>query len=139
MKSQLKDLFDNAESTSATNSLIDKLAELQLSDGGFAWFSYPNAKSSAYTTLYVLQVIGRIKTLNAIDNDSKLNDIITKAVKYLDIEIINRYNAQRNKLDFSNYLDYAYTRSLFIDIEMSATVHNLYTKSPNLLLRNGKK
>ena len=137
--SQLKDLFDNAESTSATNSLIDKLAELQLSDGGFAWFSYPNAKSSAYTTLYVLQVIGRIKALNAIDNDSKLNDIITKAVKYLDIEIINRYNAQRNKLDFSNYLDYAYTRYLFIDIEMSATVHNLYTKITQSLAKEWKE
>lgn len=120
----------NAEITSSTTAnLVDKLAELQTDDGGFTWYKYPDAKSSVYTTIYVLQVLGKIKAYDAIDNDSKLHTLIQKGVSYLDQEIINLLNDKKDKKNiknFSEHLSFAYTRSLFPNLAMNHDVKMLY-------------
>ena len=136
--SQLSELFNKNLSEPSTNRLIDKLAELQLDNGGFSWFKYPGAKASENITLSVLQLIGETKALGAISPTSKLNDIAVKAVNYIDKRIIDRYNNQKDKLSFSGYSDYAYTRSLFLDIPMSITVKNLYDKITQSLTKEWK-
>lgn len=137
--SQLSDLFNSAASSTANGKLIDKLAELQLKDGGFAWFRYPNVVSSEYTTIAVMQLLGDAKALGAIESDDNLSDIINKGIGYLDRAVIDRYNKQKNKLSFSGYGDYAYTRSLFLDIPMSVTVKDLYGNIIKSLTQEWKK
>lgn len=124
--SQLYTLFNEAKSEKTTKKIIDKIAEFQQSDGGFIWIKYPNAKSSLNTTLTVAQLLGEIKSLDAIDKNEKFDNIVKRAVAYLDTQLIERYNNRTDKLNFAGYSDFAYTRSLFTDIAMSATVKDLY-------------
>ncbi len=126
--SQLSELFDRELSEPVTNKLIDKLAELQLDSGGFSWFKYPGATGAESVTFTVLQLIGELKAMNAIDSTSKLNVIALKAINYIDRKIIERYNQQKDKLSFNGYGKYAFIRSLFLDIPMSVTVENLYDR-----------
>ncbi len=121
---QLVDLFNEENTKASTDKLIKALEELQLSDGGFTWFRYKGAVSSPYTTLNVLQLIGYAKSLGGMNDN--LTSIVKKAIKYIDKSIIKRYNNQEDKLSFTSYGNYAYTRSLFLDVPMSATVENLY-------------
>ena len=137
--SQLEDLFNNAKSASATAKLIEKLAELQMSNGGFTWYKYNGAYASLHTTLTVLQLIGEAKSLGAIGNNSKLNDIAQKAVTYIDKQLIEQYNKQKDKLNFSTFNEYAYVRSLFLDIPMSVTVNNFYGKIIQAVSKDWKK
>lgn len=125
--SQLYTLFNDAKSEFETKKILDEIEKLQQSDGGFVWFKYPNATSSVYTTLAVAQLIGEIKSLDAIDENTQFNNITKKMITYLDKEIINQYNNRSNKLNFSGFSDFAYTRSLFLDIPMSITVKDLYS------------
>lgn len=137
--SQLNNLFDKDKVQVATDILIQKLAELQLHDGGFVWYKYPNATSSVHTTLSVLQVLGRIKALNAISDNNKLNDIIAKAIKYIDNELIKLYEQQKNKSDYSGYLQFAYTRSLFLYVPINKNAENLYEKISQSLAKEWKE
>lgn len=133
---QLADLFDTQTAYASTDKLVKALGNLQLSDGGFSWFRYNGATSSVYTTMKVLQLLGKARTIG-ITNDN-LEPIICDAVKFLDKAIIERYNRQTNKLSFSGYGDFAYTRSLFLDIPMSVTVKNLYDKITQSLTNEWK-
>lgn len=136
--SQLSYLFDNNLSESSTNKLIDKLADLQLDNGGFSWFKYQGATASENITFTVLQLIGKIKAMGAVTPASKLNGIAIKAIGFIDKRIVDRYNNQKDKLSFSGYGDFAYTRSLFLDIPMSITVKNLYDKIMQSLTKEWK-
>lgn len=137
--SQINELFNNAKSTIATNRIIEKLAELQLSDGGFTWFKYNGAISSETTTLNILQILGKARNINATYQNDKLNEIIQKGINYIDKTIIERYNKQKDKLKFSGYSNYAYTRSLFMDIPMSVTVQYFYDKIIQSITKEWKK
>lgn len=125
--SQLYTLFNDAKSEVKTKKILDEIEKLQQPNGGFVWFKYPNTTSSVYTTLAVAQLLGEIKSLDAIDENTQFNDITKKMIAYLDKEIINQYNKRTNKLNFSGFSDFAYTRSLFLDIPMSVTVKDLYS------------
>lgn len=125
--SQLSQLFDNSISDTETSKLILKLKELQLEDGGFSWFKYPGATSSPITTLNIMQVIGKAMSLTR-ETNTDLTNVIKNSVSYLDKAIIEKYNRQDDRLSYSGFLNYAYTRSLYMDIPMSTTVNNLYEK-----------
>lgn len=137
--SQLCDLFNHEKSDKAINELVDKLAELQQQDGGFSWFKYNGAISSEYTTLNILQIIGKARQLNTIYQNDKLNEIIENGINFIDKAIINRYNKQKDKLNFSGYSNYAYTRSFFLDYPMSVTVKELYDKIIQSITKEWKK
>lgn len=136
---QLNELFNNAKSVTATNKLIEKLSELQLSDGGFTWFKYNGAFSSEIMTLNILQILGEARNINATYQNDKLNEIINRSINYIDKTIIDRYNKQKDKLKFSGYSNYAYTRSLFLDIPMSVTVQDLYNRITHSITKEWKK
>lgn len=125
---EMSNLFNSEKANIATDKIIDKLSELQQQDGGFAWFKYPGAVSSVHTTLNILQILGKARSINPEYKNDKLNKIISDGVKYLDKSIIEKYNKQNDKLKFNNYCNFAYTRSFFKDIKMSITVNELYKK-----------
>ena len=136
---QLYNLFNSEKTNATTSRLIEQLTELQQDNGGFVWYKYPNAKSSVFTSLYVMQIIGRIKSCGAIDNDTKLNDITTKAIEYIDNELVKLYNQSTKKNDYSRYSEFAYTRSFFTDIEIVGEAKKVYDNILNQLAKDWQK
>lgn len=126
--SRIAELFDSAKMAVTTADLIAKLQALQLPDGGWTWYRYPGCESAPYTTLEVLGLLGEMKQLQALPADKSLAKMIDAGIAYLDKELVRILNLRRNKLDFTGLADFAYTRSLFRDHPMSATVGIFYDK-----------
>ena len=116
-------LFDLSRLSSQTELFIQKLEQLQLADGGFAWFKGGN--SDRYITNYILTGIGKLKRLGAMTPDIalRLRNIILQAIRYSDKLITEDYrqliksNANLRKQQVSGrQVDYLYMRSFFADI-----------------------
>lgn len=113
-------LFDVANMTNKTQSALNKLKQMQLSNGAFPWFS--SGYADRYITQYILTGIAKLDKLNAIPEDAKgiIDDIENKAIIYLDKAIAEDYNELvKNKTDLTKELltptqiQYWYMRSLF--------------------------
>lgn len=121
----LSKLFELAGQESQTESLIDKLQQLQITDGSFSWFKggYPDR----YITQYILTGIGKLKRLGAITPDISLRirNILVKALAFEDVQLAKDYNRLlTNKVDTTQLqvssiqMDYLYMRSFFRDIAL---------------------
>lgn len=83
-------LFDLNRMGDERNQAIQKLAERQLSNGGFPWLS--GGRDNVYTTQNIMENIGHLYHLGALEiNDPSLESIITRALKYMDDELVIRY------------------------------------------------
>ena len=83
-------LFDLNKMKNEQEIALNKLKQLQFSNGGFPWFkgsNYPNR----YITQHIASSYGHLKQLNVVEN-SETEKMITKAVKFLDDEILDDYN-----------------------------------------------
>lgn len=116
----ISQLYDTEYVSNVKRESINKLQALQNSDGGWSW--YKNRESSYFITCNILQVIGRLKDLDFIENEETINNLIANGVKYIDNEVIKMYNLQKNKRDFSIFNYYAFVRSYFPEIKQSATL-----------------
>ncbi|MBS1666650.1 MAG: alpha-2-macroglobulin [Bacteroidetes bacterium] len=115
-------LFDMAKMSSQLESAIDKLQDMQLDNGGFAWFK--GGVDNRYITQYILTGIGHLKKLNAVPSSTsdKINIIVNKAIAYLDKKIKDDYdyllkhksNLKLNNLGYTQ-IQYLYMRSFFSD------------------------
>ncbi len=124
--SQLAKLFDETSNKTTIVKLTEQLRELQQEDGGFSWYKGNRAKSSLSTTLYVLEIIGRAKSLG-VELDINLKNIIDLAVKYLDENLMTKIKKQK-EISYSGYLNFAYIRSLFLNIPLSYTEQHFYRR-----------
>jgi uncharacterized protein YfaS (alpha-2-macroglobulin family) len=89
-------LFDLVRMSSELEKSINKLRDLQSTNGGFVWFK--GGPDDRYMTQYILTGIGHLKKLNALPaNDQNINAIIKMALPYLD---------QRIREDYENMLKY---------------------------------
>jgi len=147
-------LFDLNKMKNEQEIAMNKLKELQFSNGGFPWFKgskYPNR----YITQHIASSYGHLKHLNVVENNETVN-MISKAVQFLDDEIIEDYNkllTEAKKLrDKANIKDegikaeqeylaknhlghtqlhYLYMRSFYKELKISEKVQeavNYYTK-----------
>lgn len=83
-------LFDINNMAQERTDIIRQLKERQLPDGGFPW--YKGDRSNVYTTLNVLELIGRLKQLGVdVTKDREIQNILANAKRYLDKAIIERY------------------------------------------------
>ncbi|MDD2961439.1 MAG: alpha-2-macroglobulin family protein [Muribaculaceae bacterium] len=130
-------LYDDSYIESCKNEIIERLAKLQQHDGGWSW--YENGKSSYYTTATVLELIGDVYNTGLIKTESRLNKMIVDAVKYLDTEVINRYNKQKIKNDFSQFAHYAYIRAFYDNIPRSEALNSFSEKGIQYFENNWKK
>ncbi len=105
----LDQLFDKSTAETNRQLIIAKLKDLQLADGGFTWIKYDNCKSSLSATTEVLQLMGELFNLGYLTDDSDINSMVGKAVKYMDTQynILFR-DAQKHKLTFHNFYEYIY-------------------------------
>jgi alpha-2-macroglobulin-like protein/alpha-2-macroglobulin family protein/MG2 domain-containing protein len=115
-------LFDMAVMSRQLESAITKLQDMQTDGGGFVWFK--GGPDDRYITQYILTGIGHLKKLNALPPslNEKLNDIIKKALSYLDKKIKEDYNnLVKHKLNINTtglgyaQIQYLYMRSFFSD------------------------
>jgi hypothetical protein len=133
-------LFDLNKMASEQKRALDKIAERQTSNGGFAWF--PGGRDNWYITQYMAEGLGHLDKLgvNVLSGDPKTSEVARKAVQYCDARIIEEYNEidkevrkGRTKWE-DNHLSnmaihYMYMRSFFLKINTSVElqrVHNYY-------------
>ena len=132
-KKNIAMLFDSAKINNSESSAIQQLKQMQMDNGAFAWFK--GGYADRYITQYILTGIGKLKKLNAIPagEQNVLDDIIRKALRYLDNEIMKDYNELiKNKADLTkNYLSelqiqYWYMRSFFADANTDVVNTNAF-------------
>lgn len=157
-------LFDLNRTVSVQNSAIEKLKELQTSEGGWSWYkgSYP----SRSITQYVLYGFSSLIELNAVEYPQAVKEMQISALKYIDKAILDDFTSLKKndkkwkdvKTLSTNQLEYLYVRSAYRDIpinqetreaerfytsvaEKNWTKLSLYERSILLVLanRNGNK
>ncbi len=96
---------------------IEKLQKLQLSSGAWAWFE--GMQASPYITAQVLKLLGDLHAEGIVNIQAipALNDMCRKAVKYLDLELVKKYEYNQShglNKDYAGYLVSA--RALFLQL-----------------------
>ncbi len=113
-------LFDLNKMALQLKNTLQKLNELQLNNGGFAWFK--GGRDDRYITQYILTGIGHLKKIGALDEKKDMELLINKALPYLDDRMKDDYNdliktyKTETKIPngCGNYqLQYLYMRSFF--------------------------
>jgi uncharacterized protein YfaS (alpha-2-macroglobulin family) len=107
-------LFDTNRLNRAIKKSVDRLAQMQLSNGSWPWFS--GGRPNEYLTLYITTGFGRLRKLGVeVDVQSAI-----RALNYLDSDMRRRYEflVNKDRLDGNN-LDstiamYLYGRSFFL-------------------------
>jgi hypothetical protein len=135
-------LFDMIKMSEQLNSSLEKLKQLQLSNGGFVWFR--GGPDDRYMTQYIITGIGHLKKLKAIapGEENKLKQILSIAIPYLDKKIKQDYDdLKKYKTDLNKYIpghtvvQYLYMRSFFPDYTIdknSTTAYNYFRNRARL-------
>ncbi len=90
-KKRIALLFDMNKMKNELSSAARKLAQIQMGNGGFPWFKgsrYPNR----YITQHIASGFGHLKKLGVNTNGQQIEQMLNKAVKFLDDEIFSDYN-----------------------------------------------
>jgi hypothetical protein len=126
-------LFDLARMSNESKKNLQKLAEMQSPNGGFAWFK--GGPDDRYITQYILTGIGHLKKLNAITREQSalLKPVIDKAIVYLDARLKDDYDhlvklktkPGSNNLGYTQ-IQYLYMRSFFSEYRMSSNSNKAY-------------
>ena len=110
--SRLGSLLDDSEAQKAIDEILEDVAGLQTSDGGWRWC--PEMEPSPWITRDVLLHFAMIVNAGA---DAPLHDsksMISKAIKYVDSETLKDYRKYHKKGESLSYLlDWLYVRSAF--------------------------
>jgi hypothetical protein len=117
---------------------LNKLREMQSSNGGFTWFK--GGPDDRYITQYIVTGIGHLRKLKTLsDNDyAAVKSIADKALPYLDARLKDEYdylvknkvNLSKNNLSYTA-IQYLYMRSFFPETATAAasrTAVNYYKK-----------
>jgi hypothetical protein len=104
-------LLDKKQINSTIETAVNNLAKLQHS-GGLYW--YPGSQEpSLWVTVRVLSTMAQLKRLGYLpENNSKLMQLITAALKYVDDAVAREYV----KSPKSNYTGYVAMRSAFTEL-----------------------
>ena len=127
-------LFDLNKMAYEQATALAKIKERQLSNGGFAWF--PGGRDSWYVTQYLVEGMGHLKKLNALDigSESDMEVVLGNAIQYIDARIEESYAElkKRKKVDLKKdhlnnlAIHYLYTRSFFMDIPITANTREAF-------------
>lgn len=134
----IADLFNEEKTAAETDKIVSKLGELQMADGGWTWFKCHNSESSLSVTSEVLEIIGDLRHLGYLKDNTSINDMLKKAIAYYDKQTLDEFNKRRNKKDYSCLSNFVYIRSLFNDFPMSATMQKLH-RNALLAMKTGWK
>jgi hypothetical protein len=113
-------LFDLVRMQNEAESAMNKLKDLQSSNGGFVWFK--GGRDDRYMTQYILTGIGHLRRLEAWPDKTQqeLKNILNHGLPYADARIKEEYDELiKNKVDLKKYqpssfaIQYLYMRSFF--------------------------
>ena len=126
-------LFDAVKMSLQLESSLDKLTDMQSSNGGFVWFK--GGPDNRYMTQYIITGIGHLKKLNALPSfqENELKNILDKAIPYLDRMLKKDYddlikyksNLKNNNLS-TIAIQYLYMRSFFPDYAIAKETQTAY-------------
>ena len=115
---RLGELFDTHKLANELSVNARKLSDMQLPDGSFPWFK--GMRSDRFITQYIITGLGRLSKLGVKDSKGDMDDIIKKALPYLDREIKTTYDKlvqSKAKLDAhqigNSEVQYLYMRTFF--------------------------
>jgi hypothetical protein len=126
-------LFDMVKMSTELNNSFEKLKQLQSENGGFVWFA--GGPDDRYITQYIITGIGHLRKLKGFANgqETKLKEILTSALPYLDKKMKQDYDRlSRSKTDLKKYMpdnsdiQYLYTRSFFPDYPIAKASQPAY-------------
>ncbi len=118
--SRLSTLLDSLNAERVINTQINDLMSLQTDKGGWSWC--PGMEPSVFITRIVLNNFAMMHQSGALENFSSTSDIISKAISYVDNEIVEQYKKYHKKDESLGYLLYwIYTRSCFDGDNLSNT------------------
>ncbi len=139
--SKLHQLFDNGFVHNNYEKIIAALQSLQMSDGGFTWYLYPECHSDYWTTGMVLEFIGEIKHLGYLPDDSRLTSMINRALDYYDLQSLRSLSDYKKYLKnpYAEFVNFAYVRSLFPDQKPSGSIADLIKKTATYMDKNWNK
>ena len=129
-KKRIALLFDLNTMSNELESAMRKLKDGQMRNGAWPWFK--GGRANRYITQHIITGFGHLNKLAVSSKmQSTQNDIIKKALFYLDTEFIKEYNNIKKydeKIDLNKdhlsytQLHYLYMRSFFPEIEKTKEV-----------------
>ena len=126
-------LFDMMRMSSEAKTNLNKLKDMQTSNGGFVWFKGGN--DDRYITQYIITSVGHLQKLNALQEESyaEWNKLIDAALRYADAGIKEDYdNLVKQKADLKKNnltgiaVQYLYMRSFFEGKKVNEAALNAY-------------
>ncbi|MEO1053296.1 MAG: MG2 domain-containing protein [Bacteroidota bacterium] len=90
-KQRLALLFDLNQLRSNQDIIIDKLEQMQLSNGGFPWFS-GGYFANRFITQHIITGFGHLMHLGVNNDNDKLTKIVENGIRFLDNELVRDYN-----------------------------------------------
>jgi len=133
-------LFEPNRLSMETKQALDRLRDLQMSNGGFPWF--PGGQDNWYITQYIVEGFGHLQKMGVPLKGDDSYTIIQKAVPYIDARMIEWYDelkrlANAGKLKMEDHqisgmqVHYLYTRSYYPEIQHTAQLDQViaYVKS----------
>ncbi|WBX77492.1 MG2 domain-containing protein [Tenacibaculum ovolyticum] len=139
-KKRIALLFDLNKMNNEQQKAINKLTNMQMSNGGFPWFKGGNY-ANRYITQHIVSGFGHLKQLGVHNFETSTTQMLQKAIHFLDQEIVAQYNdllKEANKIKatkginkYEAYLkknhlsyfaiQYLYMRSFYEKIAASST------------------
>ncbi|MCW1735431.1 alpha-2-macroglobulin family protein [Anaerorudis cellulosivorans] len=144
-KEKLSLLFDPNRSNLITRQAVDKLRELQTSEGGWSWFK--DFRSSRSITQYILYGFSQLKELKAVEFTDDIRTMQAKAVSYIDSEALRSFelfkkqdkNWRNIKTISTPDLEYLYVRSAYTQYASSKEVQEMVNFYTGTLVDNWTK
>ncbi len=126
-------LFDAVKMSLQLESSLNKLTDIQSSNGGFVWFK--GGPDNRYMTQYIITGMGHLKKLNALPSfqENNINPILNKAIPYLDKMLKADYDELiKHKSDLKNNnlstiaIQYLYMHSFFPEYPVAKETQTAY-------------
>lgn len=130
-KKRIALLFNLNKMRNEQTNALNKLNQNQMSSGAWAWFK--GGRENRFITQHIITGLGHLNHLSATSSSLEMqNDIIKKAVRYLDQEFVTEYERMKKYAknindDHLSYIQmhYLYMRSFFDHVKTSKKVDGI--------------
>lgn len=141
-KEKLALLFDLNRSRNLTLTSIDKLTELQTTEGGWSWFKGFNPSVSI--TQYILYGFSQLKSMGAVVVTDDLQSMQLKAVSYIDAEALRRFeNLKKYNRNWKSIktistadLEYLFVRGSYSEFSVDDQVKEMTGFYKSVIMKN---
>lgn len=117
--SRLSTLLSDSTAKSAINSLLDEIRQRQTPEGGWSWC--PDMPASEWITREVVRMFALISQAGALDHNAEDEDMLKKAIAFIDSSEVESYRKYHKNGDSLAYLlDWLYIRSFFPSTMLSS-------------------